>query len=137
MSQVTVRPARLEDLLILRSMLHEQRRYFEQQLLTHSIVFVAEYQGEIVGFSAARVIWQIEPILLDPLFSKTAPLFARQKATYLLIRELDAWLADRSKNVSGIYSYFCTIRGRIMQKLAMSFGMLRVYRRSQFFGKDL
>lgn len=137
MSQVTVRPARQEDLLWLHSMLHEQRAYYEQQNLRHSIVFVAEYEGEIVGFSAARVMWQIEPVLLDSFFVKTAPPHARKRATYLLIRDLDAWLGDRSKNLSGIYSYFCTIRGRIMQKLAVSFGMLRVYRRSQFFGKDL
>lgn len=137
MSQVTVRPARPEDLITLRSMLHEQRAYYEQQDLTRSIVFVAEYEGEIVGFSAGRVIWQIEPVLLDRFFVKTASPHARRKATYLLIRDLDAWIGDRSRNCSGIYSYFCTIRGRIMQKLAVSFGMLRVYRRSQFFGRDL
>lgn len=137
MSQVTVRPARPEDLLLLQSMLHEQRHYYEQQNLANSIVFVAEFNGEIVGFSAARAMWQVEPVLLDSHFVKLGPLHARKKATYLLIRELDSWLADRSKNLSGIYSYFCCIRGHIMQKLAVSFGMLRVYRRSQFFGRDL
>lgn len=137
MKTVTVRPARPEDVLLLQSMLHEQRHYYEQLNVRNSIVFVAEYDGEIIGFSAARVIWQIEPVLLDAQFARLGPLHARKKATYLLIRELDAWLGDRSRNLSGIYSYFCTIRGHIMQKLAVSFGMLRVYRRSQFFGKDL
>lgn len=135
--QVTVRAAKLEDIPKLQMFLFEQRRDFEQQDLTRSIIFIAEYEGEIVGFSAARLIWQVEPLLLARDFKRYASTHSQKRATYLLIRELDAWLADRAKNVSGIYSYFCSIADRTMQKLALSFGMLRVYRNSKFFGKDL
>lgn len=126
----------IEDLPILQAMLKAQGDYFEQQDLSRTIPFVAELEGRVVGFGSARLIWQIEPILLDPAFKKLGSPHAQRKATYLIIRNLDSWLGDRSKNLSGIHSYFCTIRGRTMQKLALSFGMLRVYRWAKFFGRD-
>jgi hypothetical protein len=137
MSSVTVRPATKEDLHELHYRLHEQRDYFEQQDLSKAIVMVIEYEGQIVGFGAARIAWwQIEPILLTPEFKKQAPKHAQRKGTYLLIRELDRWIGDRRRNLSGIHSYFCSIRGRTMRKLAVSFGMWPIYWRCKFFGRD-
>lgn len=136
MPTVTVRDATLDDLHELHWRLHEQRKYFEQQNLRHSIVKVVEYEGQIVGFAAARLIWQVEPLLLTPEFKRRAPAHARRKATYLLIREIDRWIGDRQKNRSGLHSYFCSIVGRTMRKLALSFGMLPVYQNSKFFGRD-
>lgn len=133
---VTVRPATTEDLHELQYRLHQQRAYFEQQDLSKAIVFVAEEDGVIVGFGAARLMWQVEPLLLTPEFKKAGTPHAQRKATYLLIRELDRWIGDRRRNASGLYSYFCSIRGRTMQKLAVSFGMLPLYRRCKFFGRD-
>jgi hypothetical protein len=135
MSSVTVRPATTEDLHELHYRLHEQREYFEQQDLSKAIVFIAEYEGQIVGFAAGRLIWQVEPLLLTPEFKKEHA-HSQRKATFLLIRELDRWIGDRARNLSGIHSYFCSIRGRTMQKLAVSFGMLSIYRRCKFFGRD-
>jgi hypothetical protein len=117
-------------------MLSEQRALYEQQDLSHAIVYVAEFGGEIVGFCAARLMFQVEPLLLDVNFKKLAPIFSRQKATLGLIRAVDGWIADRKQNVSGIHSYFCSIPGRTMRQLALAFGMLPVYQKSKFFGRD-
>jgi len=137
MSTVTVRPATKEDLHELHWHLHDQRDYFEQQDLRKAIVMVIEQDGEIVGFGAARLAWwQIEPILLTRNFKKRGSKHAQRKATYLLIRELDRWIGDRARNLSGIHSYFCSINGRTMQKLAVSFGMWQIYRKCKFFGRD-
>jgi hypothetical protein len=136
MGTVTVRPATEDDLHELHWHLHDQREYFEQQNLRNSIVMVAEEDGQIVGFGAARLMWQVEPILLTRDFKKQGSAHAQRKATYLLIRELDHWIGDRVRNTTGLHSYFCSIRGRVMQKLALSFGMLRVYRYCKFFGRD-
>ena len=133
---VTVRPARIEEIPQLREFLREQADYFEQNDISQSIVFLAEYGDEIVGFCAARLQWQIEPLLLTRKFQQHGPHFAQAKATYLLIREIDRWLGDRAKNQTGIYYYFCHIRDKTMQKLAVSFGMTRVYF-GKFFGKEL
>jgi hypothetical protein len=137
MATVTVRPATEDDLHELHWHLHDQRDYFEQQNLRNAIVMVLEQDGAIVGFGAARLAWwQVEPILLTRDFKKHGSKHAQRKGTYLLIRELDRWIGDRSKNLSGIHSYFCSIKGRTMQKLALSFGMLHIYRRCKFFGRD-
>lgn len=134
---VTVRPATLEEIPTITALLREQADYFEQNYdLRRCIVFVAEYGGDIVGFTAARLQWQVEPLLLTKQFTRNGPHFARQKAAYLLIRELDCWLRDPKKNTTGIHYYFCHIRDKTMQKLAVSFGMTRVYF-GKFFGKDL
>jgi hypothetical protein len=137
MSTVTVRPATTEDLHELQWHLHDQRNYFEQQDLRKAVVMVLEQDGIIVGFGAARIAWwQVEPILLTREFKKRGSKHAQRKGTYLLIRALDRWIGDRSKNLSGMHSYFCAIRGRTMRKLALSFGMWRIYPKCQFFGRD-
>lgn len=134
--RVTVRPARVGEIPQLREFLREQADYFEQNDISQSIVFLAEYDNEIVGFCAARLQWQIEPLLLTRKFQQHGPNFAKAKATYLMIREMDRWLGDRTKNQTGIFYYFCHIRDKTMQKLAVSFGMTRVYF-GKFFGKEL
>jgi len=137
MSSVTVRAATPEDLHELQWHLHDQRAEFEQQNLRNAVVMVIEEDGRIVGFGAARMaFWQIEPLLLTREFKKHGSKHAQRKGTYLLIRELDRWIGDRARNLSGILSYFCSIKGRTMQKLALSFGMLHIYRRCKFFGRD-
>lgn len=134
--RVSVRPATVGDLDQLHRELYDQRDKYEQQDLTKSIVFVSEYDGELAGFTGARLVWQVEPLLLTRKFKENAPHFAQQKATYMLIREVDGWIGDRSRNTTGLHSYFCSIVGRRMRKLAVSFGMLPVYIKSKFFGRD-
>lgn len=133
---VTVRPARKEDLPILQKRLAEQGDFYEYQDLAKTICYIAEYDGQIVGFCAARPTMQIEPLLLTPDFTKNAPRFSQAKATTLLIRAVDGWIADRTLNKSGLHSYFCSIRGRVMQRLALSFGMIHIYKKCNFYGRD-
>src|SRR5579862_1062491 len=87
--RVTVRPAVRGELPHLHDLLAEQADYFEQNPLDQSIVFVAEYGGDVVGFVAARLQWQIEPLLLAKRFKECAPDSAKRKATYLLISAID------------------------------------------------
>jgi hypothetical protein len=133
--RVSVRPAGREEIPELTKLLREQADYFEQNDISRSILFVAEYDEEIVGFCAARLQFQIEPLLLTRKFKQHGPHFAQAKATYLLIREMDRWIANPEKNRTGISYYFCHIRDKTMQKLALSFGMTRVYF-GKFFGRE-
>ena len=134
--RVTVRPARPDDLEELQRLLAEQSEYFEPQELKQSIIHVAEYDGKIVGFGAGRLQWQYEPLLLTREFKRTAPHFARQRATLLLINAFDAWVLSPG-NLTGIHRYFCVIADSVMQNLARHFGMFRWYARrgTKFFGK--
>jgi hypothetical protein len=132
--RVTVRPAVPAELPRLQAMLFEQRAFFEQQDLSRAVVYVAEFGGEIVGFCAARLVMQVEPLLLDPVFTKHAPRFAQAKATLGLISAIDGWIASPD-NKSGVRWYFCSIVGKRMQQLALHFGMYRTYIKSKFFSR--
>lgn len=134
--RATIRPAKQIDMSYLAKRLAEKSRN-EQVDLNQAIVFVVEYGENIVGFSAARLIWQIEPVMLFDEFKHRAPHIARQRATYLLITAVDRWIADRARNTTGIHSYFCFVKDRVMQKLATHFGLLRIYVGGKFFGRDL
>lgn len=134
--RVTSRPARLDEIEYLQQRLAQPSPYkYEDHDLSKCVVFVAEYDGAIVGFSAARLQWQIEPVMLFPEFQKFGPHFAQQRATFLLIKELHQWISDRGRNLTEIRSYFCYILRPRMQKLAASFGMQRWYRGGKFFGR--
>ncbi len=134
--KVSIRTATDADLPLLQDHLAKEKPTWEQGDLRLSIVYVAEFGGEIVGFCGARLVWQVEPLVLFRNFEKHAPHFAQQKATYRLIQAVDGWIADRRRNTTGIYSYFCRIVGRRMQMLALSFGMIRTYTNGKFFGRD-
>jgi hypothetical protein len=134
MSQVTVRPAKPEELLDLQSLLYRHRGEFEQQDLTQAIVYVAEKDDAIVGLITGRLVWQIPTLLIDR--EANLPAHVKRKATYMLIRELDNFIGDRERNRTGIYFYFCVIKNRTMQHLAKAFGMLRVYKDFLVFGRD-
>jgi hypothetical protein len=136
--RVTSRPARLDEIPYLQQRLAQPSSYcYENHDLSKCLVYVVEYDGAIVGLSAARLQWQIEPVMLFPEFHEHGPHFAQKHATFLLIRELHDWISDRERNLTGVYSYFCYILKQRMQKLAVNFGMQRWYaaRGGKFFGR--
>jgi len=110
----------------------DQRAEFEQQNLRNAVVMVIEEDGRIVGFGAARMaFWQIEPLLLTREFKKHGSKHAQRKGTYLLIRELDAGSATGRGISAAFTATSARSKGGRMQKLALSFGMLHIYRRLQ------
>ena len=120
---------------MLQADLAKDKRW-EQVQLNRGIVFVTTYEGQIVQFGHARLIWQVEPLKWMHGTKKRFAPFQQRKATYSTIRKLRDWLAD-PRNNPHIRGYFCSIKNRVMKKLAISFGMKRVYRGTEFFGEDL
>lgn len=134
---MNIRPATLADIPKLKEELGREPDKWEQIEFEKGIVFVAEEDGEIIGFINGRLIWQIEPLFIFSKYRKKKFRAIARKATYLLIKRLDGWIANRSENRTGIYSYFCFIKNRLMQGLAMNFGMFRIYTGGKFFGRDV
>lgn len=134
--RVVTRPAQVGEVEYLQARLAEDPT-FERVDLTKSIVYVAEYDGLVVGFGAARLVFQVEPLFLFPEFKKHAPRFAVKRATLRLIQELDEWIFDPERNKSGIRQYFCFILDKTMQKLALAFRMLPAYTGGAFFGRRI
>jgi len=133
---IEVRAARPEELALLQADLAKDKRW-EQVDLSKSIVGVVTREGEIVQFVSARLIWQIEPLKWVRGKRKTCNPFQRQKATLLAIRWIENWLTDPHNNPF-IRAYFCVIAEKnVMRKLAVAFGMRRIYRGCETYGKDL
>lgn len=131
-----MRPARREDVPFLKKDLARDKRW-EQVDLEKGIIFVVEHEGEIIEYAQARLVWQIEPLKFVHGKRKGLTWFAQKRATYKLAKALIGWLGDRSKNTTGIYSFFAFIKGKRFQKLAASFGLMNVYEGGKFFGADL
>ncbi len=133
---VEVRAAHPEELALLQADLAKDKRW-EQVDLSKSIVGVVTREGEIVQFVSARLIWQIEPLKWIRGKKKTCSPFQQAKATLLAIRWIENWLRDPHNNPF-IRAYFCVIaEHNVMRKLAIAFGMRRIYQGTETYGKDL
>lgn len=126
---VAVRPARPDDLATLNAWQLESG--WELVDLARAIVFVAEEDGVPVGFIAGRMVFQVEPLYLRPMAKK----MARRRATAGLARAMEAWLKEQP--YPWARSYFCYIRDRVFQRLAVAFGLRRIYREGQFFLREM
>lgn len=134
-----VRPASMADVPYLQKRLSECPTW-EQVDLSRGIVFVAEEKEEIVGFISARMIWQVEPLFLFPEYMKSRKRgvhHLRRKASWMLFHALDSWLADRSKNTTGIYTYFCHVVSKAVMRMDKHLGFARIYPGGRLYGKDL
>jgi len=134
--RVTTRPATVDELPYLASRLAEDPRY-EKVDLAKSIVYVAEYGGQVVGFGACHLTFRFEPLYLFSEFINDAPHTARQRATLMLVREIEGWIEDPKRNLSGVQSFFCFIVNKTMRKLAIAYKMLPAYTGGAFFGKRI
>lgn len=133
---VVTRPATIGDIPYLEAKLAEDPAY-EKIDFAKSVVFVAEYGGVIVGFIGCYLTFRVEPLYLFKEFKKDGPPFARKRATFQLIREIDEWIADPKRNLSGVRSFFCFIVNKTMRKLALAYKMLPAYTGGAFFGKRI
>lgn len=134
-----VRPAEVGELSFLQAKLAQREQDgFEQLDLRKSVVLVAEDDELRAGLVSARLMWQVEPLILFPEFERTSLPIARKKATYLLARHIEDYIADRARNRTGLHSFFAFIEDRNprMQGLARHIGWMPVYRKGKFFGKD-
>lgn len=130
---ITVRPARIDELPYLQARLNESPH--EKVDLSRTILHVAEEDGKVIGLLPARLAWwQLEPMLIFPeVKNKTT----RQRACFQLAQEVQGWIADRARNTSGIYSYWFVTKNHFFAKLARKWGCLRIYKRCQFYAKDV
>lgn len=126
-----IRPARFEELPYLQQRINESKH--EKVQLKDTVLHVAEEDGKIIGILPARMWWQLEPMYIFPeVKNKTT----RQRACYKLAKAVQLWIGDRSKNHSGVHSYWFVTKSHFFAKLAKKWGCHRIYKRTQMFGKD-
>lgn len=97
-------------------------------------VFVAVEDGQILGVLAARMTWQLQPLMIFPEVKNKA---TRRRAGIGVYRAFEKWLADPMENRTGIRWFFAVTRSRPCMKWLTSLGMLRQYRGTTHFLKYL
>lgn len=140
---IRTRPAKMTELGFLQAKHASvaQAKGHEQLDLSKSVVFVAEddRDGLTCGLIAARMVWQVEPLILFPEFERTSPKAAMKRATYSLARAIEQYIGDPVRNATPVKFFFAVIENRNprMQDLARHIGWQQVYPGCKIFGKDV
>jgi hypothetical protein len=132
---VIVRDAQFNEIPFLQAKLaRKEKEGYEQFPLSTAIVLVAEDgDGLRAGMVCLRIrqspvnlapMWQVEPLILFSEFIRTSPLHSQRKATYLLARAAESYIADRSRNTTGVHSFFVHVmkKNKAMHRLARHIG---------------
>jgi hypothetical protein len=128
-----VRQARADELPYLRERLAEMPH--EEIDLEAARVFVEVADDDTIrGVLPARMVWQLEPLVVFPEVGNT---MTRRRITRALLKGAETWLADRNLNRSGIHWYFAIIKKRAARLAAPRMGMWRIYRGAAHFVKYL
>ncbi len=126
---ITVRPARRGELDALYAELRSGDH--EQVALERSIVYVAEDDEGLAGMAAARMTWQVEPLLV---FDRVASRGARRRAARLLGGAMDEYLRVQATGLGGYYGF---IRDKTFGKIVEHFGLRRVYHGCKVFWREV
>ena len=115
-----IRQANFDELPELKERLKESGG--ERIDLDSARVWVAVRDGEIVGMLSARLCWQLEPLLL---FEGSR--MQKCRAGIGLYRAAERWLADKSKNRTGIHWFFAITRSEQVMSWAKKLGWFEQY----------
>jgi hypothetical protein len=101
--------------------------------LSRELVFVAEHDEEICGFMPLRIVFQMEPLLVDRKhFNK----MTCSRAAVMLCRAAETWIQG-PENRTGIRWYFAVSRSKAVWAWASRLGWSRIYKGVRHFVKHL
>lgn len=142
-----VRAAKPDEMAFLQAKLGDRAKDGYQQFdLETAVVLVAEdYDAMLAGMVCLRLrqgpvraerCWQIEPLILFPQFIRHSPRQSQRKATYMLAKAAEEWIADPWRNTSGVRCFYCFIENKNirMHGLAEHIGWQPVH--GIFYGKE-
>jgi hypothetical protein len=129
---IATRPARLEDLPFLQAKIDASDQ--ERVNLAQSFVFVVEEDGEPIGLIAARCAWmQIEPAFFWGGKTKAS----KRRGLLQAFKTMKDWIADRSRNKSGIHSFWFVTKDDGVADWVQKLGCLEIYKGCRTFGMDV
>lgn len=127
---ITVRDARPDELPSLVETVGELP--IDQVAFTKWLV--SEQDGVPLGLLRARLVWQVEPLMVSPYVKSKLTL---SRASLALYQEMQSWIGDRSRNPTGVQWFFAVTRSSAVQKWASRLGWLRIFDGTQTFIKKL
>lgn len=116
-----VRLALCEEIPYLQARLRETDG--EQVDLWSARIWVVVEDGRIEGMLAARLCWQIEPLLVFP---ECGPEMRRRRAGFALYRAAMAWM-ESGENRTGVRWFFAVTRATAVEHWLKKLGWLRQY----------
>lgn len=125
-----IRQARADEIPYLKSRLAETEG--EHIDLDAARVWVAVERHRIVGMMSARMVWQVEPLLIFPEVKNK---MTRRRAGLGMYRAFEKWLADPTQNRTGIFWFFAVTRKRAVIGWAKALQWFRQYKGTTIFLK--
>lgn len=127
---ITVRDARPDEIPSLVQTIGEQP--IDQ--VNYTKWLVGEQDGRPLGLLRARLVWQVEPLMVSPYVKEKVTL---SRASLALYREMQAWIGDRTRNTTGVHWFFAVTRSPAVQKWASRLGWLRIFDGAHTYIKKL
>jgi hypothetical protein len=90
--------------------------------------------GNIQGVLAARLTWQLQPLLIFPEVENR---MTRRRSSLGLYRAAEAWISNRLLNTTGIHWFFAVTRSEGVISWAKKLGWFQQYIGTTFFIKHL
>ena len=113
-----------------------EKAYLAQRLTEteHEVVslehcWVAERDGQLLGVLPARLVWQLEPLVVFPEVTNT---LTRSRAALGMYIVAENWIRQQP-----VHWFFAVTRSRAVQNWAGRLGWWRMYRGAQTFTKHL
>lgn len=130
--RVEVRQALAEEIPYLKERLAETEG--EQIDLDIARIWVAVEDGKIIGMLSARMVFQLEPLLIFP---EATNAHTRRRVGLGLYRAVESWIGSREKNRTGIHWFFAVTRSHAVKGWANRLGWFRQYQGAATFIKHL
>ncbi len=132
MEGLSIRHVEPKDFESLRQRLKEN--HSEALDLERMPCWIAEDDGKVIGVLGARLVWQLQPLLIFP---ETKNKITRSRACFHLYRVATAWLGNRDLNRTGIHWFFAVTYSKGVKAWAKRLGWFRQYKGTAFFIKHL
>src|SRR5260370_14168175 len=128
-----IRPVHPNDIPYLQHRMKELGSEFIDLNATPAWV-ATDHSGNILGVLPARLVWNLEPILIFPEVKNK---LTASRAALGMFKAAEAWLSDPNKNTTGITWYFIKTRSAAVKQWASRLGWHRQWKNAAFFIKHL
>lgn len=121
MSDVTLREADVYDIPYLQKILHDRFPTWEQIDFHAAHTILAECDGKPFVSCSARLVWQIEPLLV---LDESVPYITKLRGLRAAFKAMEQWIADPAQNQTGIFTYVVHMCSEAVLKWARKLRML-------------
>ncbi len=121
MPEITTRTADIYDVPYLNGLLRTHFPKWEQIDFHQSHTIIAELDGKPFASCSARLVWQIEPLLV---LDESVGHLTKLRGLRAVFKAMERWIADPARNQTGIFTFVVHMCSETVLKWARKLGML-------------